>query len=108
MALIPITIRRRLRESGFSEEQTDALDETSEATAEAARIGLAKRDDVRDEYHELRSDTQQLHSDIQQLRSEMQGLRSDMSALAWRLFAAVVTVILAATAAIMTAIAVWC
>ena len=49
MALIPIPIRRRLRDSGFSEEQTDALDETSEATAESAREGLAKLDDVRDE-----------------------------------------------------------
>ncbi len=100
MALLPVTLRRRLRSSGFSEEQTDALDEASEATAEAAREGLARDANVRDEYHALRSD-------IQQLRSEMQQLRSDMSALAWRLFAAVITAILAATAAIMTAIAVW-
>lgn len=100
MALLPVTLRRRLRATGFTEEQTDALDEASEATAEAAREGLAKEANVRDEYHALRSD-------IQQLRSEMQQLRSDMSALAWRLFAAIVTVILAATAAIMTAIAVW-
>ena len=107
MALIPIPIRRRLRDSGFSEEQTNALDEASEATAEVAREGLAKRDHVRDEYHALRSDIQQLHSDIQELRSEMLRLRSDMSALAWRLFAAVVTVILAATAAIIAAIAIW-
>ena len=107
MALLPVTLRRRLRSSGFSEEQTDALDEASEATAEAAREGLAKEANVRDEYHALRSDSQQLRSEIQQLRSEMQQLRSDMSALAWRLFAAIVTVILAATAAIMTAVAVW-
>lgn len=41
------------------------------------------------------------------LRAEIQQLRSDMSALAWHLFAALVTVVTAATAAIMTAIAVW-
>ena len=104
MALIPITIRRRLRESGFSEEQTDALDETSEATAEAARIGLAKRDDVRDEYHELRIE---LRASVAALRAEMAALRSDMNAMKWWLFGTLSLTILAATAAIIAAIAVW-
>ena len=100
MSLLPVAIRRRLRNAGFTEQQTDAIDEASESTAEAARDGLARDKRVNDQFGALRSE-------IQQLRSEMQQLRSDMNALAWRLFAALVTVVTAATAAIMTAIAVW-
>jgi len=69
-------------------------------SAEAAHEGLARDDRANDHFGALRSE-------MQQLRSEMLQLRSDMSALAWRLFAALVTVVTAATAAIMTAIAVW-
>ncbi len=104
MALIPIPIRRRLRDSGFSEEQTDALDETSEATAEAARAGLAKQDDVRDEYYALRTE---LRESIAALRAEMAALRSDMNAMKWWLFGTLSLTILAATAAIIAAIVAW-
>ncbi len=104
MALIPIPIRRRLRDSGFSEEQTDVLDEVSEATSEAAREGLAKQDDVRDEYHALRTE---LRGSVAALRAEMVGLRSDMNAMKWWLFGTLSLTILAATAAIIAAIAVW-
>ena len=104
MALIPITIRRRLRESGFTEEQTDALDEASEATAETARGGLAKQDDVRDEYYALRTE---LRDSVAALRAEMAALRSDMNAMKWWLFGTLSLTILAATAAIIAAIAAW-
>ena len=104
MALIPIPIRRRLRDSGFSEEQTDALDEASEATAEAAREGLAKQDDVRDEYFALRTE---LRESTAALRTEMAALRADMNAMKWWLFGTLSLTILAATAAIIAAIAVW-
>ena len=100
MSLLPVAIRRRLRSAGFTEPQTEAIDEASEATAEAAREGLARDERVNDQFGTLRSE-------MQQLRSEMLQLRSDMNALAWRLFAALVTVVTAGTAAIMTAIAVW-
>lgn len=65
----------------------------SSPSAEAAHEGLARDDRVNDHFGAL--------------RAEIQQLRSDMSALAWRLFAALVTVATAATAAVMTAIAVW-
>lgn len=65
----------------------------SSPSAEADREGLARDDRVNDNFGTL--------------RAEIQQLRSDMSALAWRLFAALVTVVTAATAGIMTAIAVW-
>ena len=98
MALIPIPIRRRLRDSGFSEEQTNALDEASEATAEVAREGLAKRDDVRDEYHALRSEISDVRNQIAMLRAEME---AQMRALKWWLYGALSMTILAATAAII-------
>ena len=104
MALIPVPIRRRLRSSGFSEEQTDALDEVSESTAEVAREGLAKQDDVRDEYYALRTE---LRESIAALRAEMAALRSDMNAMKWWLFGTLSLTILAATAAIIAALAVW-
>lgn len=69
----------------------------SSPSAEADREGLARDDRVNDNFGALRAE-------IQQLRSEMRQLRADKSALAWRLFAALVTVVTAATAAIMTAI----
>ena len=93
MALIPIPIRRRLRDSGFPEEQTDALDENSEATAESAREGLATEAGVQSEF--------------QALRADIAMLRADMSAMKWWLFASTAGLILAATAAIIAAIAVW-
>ncbi len=93
MALIPIPIRRRLRDSGFSEEQTDALDETSEPTAESAREGLATEAGVQSEF--------------QALRADIAMLRADMNAMKWWLFASTAGLILAATAAIIAAITVW-
>ena len=104
MALLPVTLRRRLRSSGFTEDQTDALDEASEATAEAARAGLAKREDVRDEYHALRTE---LRESVAALRAEMAALRSDLNAMKWWLFGTLSLTILAATAAIIAAVAVW-
>lgn len=104
MALLPVTLRRRLRSSGFSEEQTDALDEASEATAEAARAGLAKRVDVRDEYHALRTEISELRSQISTLANRMD---DQMRTLKWWLFGSLATLILGATAIIVTAIAVW-
>lgn len=104
MALLPVTLRRRLRSSGFSEEQTDALDEASEATAEAAREGLAKREDVRDEYHALRTEISELRSQISTLANRMD---DQMRTLKWWLFGSLATLILGATAIIVTAIAVW-
>ncbi|MDE2966901.1 MAG: hypothetical protein OXS30_05360 [Chloroflexota bacterium] len=89
MALLPVTIRRRLRGSGFTEDQADALDEASAATAEAARDGMASRAGVDDQFAALRDD-------IHQLRIDM-----------WRMFGGIAALILAAAGAIMTAIAVW-
>lgn len=111
MALLPVTLRQRLRRSGFSEEQTDALDEASEATAETARIGLAKQDDVRDEYYALHTEIAAVRSELREsisaLREEMAALRADMNAMKWWLFGSLATLILAATAAILAAIAIW-
>ena len=67
-------IGRRLRNAGFTEPQTDAIDEASAAAAEAAREGPAREERVNDQYGSLRTE-------IQQLRSEMLQLRSDMHAL---------------------------
>lgn len=89
MALLPVTLRRRLRSTGFSEEQTDSLDEASEATAEAARDGMASEARVNEQFAAL--------------RDEIQKLRSDM----WRMFGTIAALILAATGAIIAAIAVW-
>ena len=104
MALLPITIRRRLRDSGFSEEQTDALDEVGGAAVEAARVGLAKNEDVRDEYASFRLELQELAASIP---AEMAAMRADMNAMKWWLFGTLSLTILAATAAIIAAIAVW-
>lgn len=93
MALLPIPIRRRLRGSGFSEDQTDALDEASEATVGAAREAMARQDQVNDQFMAL--------------RSEIAALRADMNAMKWWLFGSLATLILAATAAILAAIAIW-
>ena len=93
MALLPVTLRRRLRESGFSEEQTDALDEAGEATAESAREGLATETGVQGEF--------------QALRADIAMLRAEMHAMKWWLFGTLSLTILAATAAIIAAIAVW-
>lgn len=89
MALIPVTIRCRLRDSGFTEEQTDALGEASDATAEAARSGMATDAGVSELYAGLRDD-------IQKLRTDM-----------WRMFGTMAALILAATGAIIAAIAAW-
>ncbi len=111
MALLPVTLRRRLRASGFTEEQTDALDEASDATAEAARTGLAKQDDVRDEFNALRIEMREfratLRAEMGALRTEMAALRTDMNAIKWWLFGTLSLTMLAATGAIIAAIAVW-
>lgn len=93
MSLIPITIRRRLRDSGFSEEQTDALDEA----VQASRDGLASEQQTQNQFEALRAD-------IAALRREM---KSEMKVMQWWLFGVLSGVILAATAAIIAAIAVW-
>lgn len=100
MALIPITIRRRLRESGFSEDQTDALDEASEATVAAAREDMVPKVESQDQYHALRQD-------IAELRADNAVMRGEMRALKWWLLASTAGLVLAATAAIIAAIAVW-
>ena len=96
MSILPVAVRRRLRASGFSEPQTDALDEASEATAVAARVGLAKHDDVRDEYHALRRDIDDNSRELALLRGEMQAMK-------WWLFGTLSLTILSATAAIIAA-----
>ena len=93
MALLPVTLRRRLRSSGFSEQQTDVLDEASEATAEAVRDGMASQTEVK--------------SGFAALRDEIRALRADMHTLVWQVFGAVAALILAATGAIIAAIAAW-
>ena len=122
MALLPVSIRRRLRSSGFIEPQTDVLDEVSEATAEVAREGLAREESVKDEFfalkseiNELRTETRtefaEVRSDIAELRSELRSelalLRADMRAMKWWLFGALSMTILAAVAAIIAAIVAW-
>lgn len=89
MALLPVALRRRLRSSGFTEDQTDALDEASEATAEAARSGMASEAGANQQFAAL--------------RDEIQRLRTDM----WRMFGTMAALILAATGAIIAAIAAW-
>ena len=89
MALIPIPIRRRMRDSGFTEKQTEVLDEA----IESARVGLA--------------DAQSTDSQYELLRKDIQMLRSEMQAMKWWLVGTISLIILAATAAILTAIAVW-
>lgn len=89
MALLPVTLRRRLRTSGFTEDQTDALDEASEATAAVARSGMASEAGANQQFAAL--------------RDEIQSLRTDM----WRMFGTMAALILAATGAIIAAIAAW-
>ena len=89
MSTLPVAIRRRLRSSGFSEEQTDALEEASDAT----RQGLAQQTDV--------------DSKFGVLQAEFAALRAEMQALKWWLFGALSTVILAATAAMIAAFVAW-
>lgn len=93
MALLPVTIPRRLRGSGFTEEQVDVLDEASEAAAEAARQDLARQNDV--------------NRDFSALWAEIRAMRAEMQSLKWWLFGALSTVILAATAAMIAAFVVW-
>ncbi len=111
MALLPVTLRRSLRRSGFTEEQTEALDEASEATAEAAREGLARQEDVNSQSHEVTREIgllrAELRSEIAALRSEVRMLRGEMRVIQWRTVGMLSTVILAATAAIIAAVAVW-
>ena len=99
MALLPVQLRR-LRNSGFTEEQTNVLEETGEATVEAAREGLAEERRVENQFSELRGG-------MQELRNEMRQMRADMNAMKWWLFGGLSTLILAATAAIIAAIAFW-
>jgi hypothetical protein len=75
-----------------------------ETTASAARDGLAKEANVRDEYHKLRTE---LRESSAAFRAEMAALRADMNAMKWWLFGALSVTILAATAAIIAAVAVW-
>ena len=100
MALLPMTLRRRLRSSGFTEDQTDALDEVSEAAASAARDGMAPDSQVNDEFTLLREE-------IHALRNDMVALRADFHALVWQLFGGIAALILAATGAIIAAIVAW-
>ena len=93
MALLPVPLRRRLRSSGFTEEQTDALDEASEATVDTAREGLAEKAEVNEQFSAL--------------RAEIRALRAEMNAMKWWLFGTLAGIIVAATAAIIAAIAVW-
>ena len=74
MALIPITIRCRLRDSGFTEEQANTLDEVSEATAEAAREGMAEESTVNSHFAAL-------HLEMAALRNEMSMFRAEMAAM---------------------------
>lgn len=104
MSILPVALRRRLRDSGFTEEQTDALDEASEATAEAAREGLAEEQQTESQYQALRRDNEQLRAEMQH---GMQQLRTEMQAIKWWLFGALATLILAATAALIAAMVVW-
>ena len=111
MALLPVTLRRRLRSSGLSEERTDALDEAGEASVEAARDGLATEIGVQSEYHTLRGDVTEVRNDIAMLRAQIATLRTEteaqLRALKWWLFGALAGLIVAATAAIIATIAVW-
>ena len=100
MALLPVTLRRRFRESGFTEDQTDALDEASETTTEASRVGMVTDAKSNDQFNALRND-------FLELRQELALLRADMNAMKWWLFGTLSLTILAATAAIIAAIAVW-
>ena len=107
MALLPVTLRRRLRDSGFSEDQTDALDEASEATAEASREGMISDAKSNDPFNALRNDFLELRNDFLELRQELALLRADMNSMKWWLYGSLSLTILAATAAIIAAIAVW-
>ena len=89
MVFLPVAIRRRLRRSGFSEEQTDALDEVSEATAEVARDGMVGDSKFSDQFTRLRGEIQELRADI------------------WRMFGMMAALILAASGAIIAAVAAW-
>jgi len=104
MSILPIALRRRLRSSGFSEAQTDALDEASEATALSAREGLASESTANDQFTELRGEMAEFRAEI---RGEIKALRADMNAMKWWLFGSTAALILAATAAILSAIVVW-
>ena len=107
MALLPVTLRRRLRDSGFTEVQTDALQETSEVTASLAREGLVKETNAQDEYFALRNEISDVRSEVGGVRNEIALLRAEMNAIKWWLFASTAGLITAATAAIIAAIAVW-
>ena len=70
MALLPVTISRRLRGSGFTEDQIDVLDEASEAAAEAARQDHGETE------ADVNRDFSALWAEIRAMRAEMQSRRN--------------------------------
>ena len=66
---------------------------SSESTAEAAREGLASRNEVNEA--------------VSSLRDEIRALRADMHTLVWQVFGAVAALIIAATGAIIAAFVAW-
>ena len=82
-----------MRASGFTEAQTDALEEIADATVGAARADMTKQVETNERYYDL--------------QLQLAALTAEMKAMKWWLFGSISLMIATATAIILAAIAIW-
>ena len=104
MAILPATLRRRMRSSGFTEEQTDTVDEVLDAAVAEARVGVALEANVQEQFHALQLQVEAFRAEMTQMQAL---LRAEMNSMKSWLFGSIMLGIATATAIILAAIAIW-